>query len=173
MKTIKKLALAAAATVAAASMGHAQGAIKFGSAGGWNVYQNVARGGACYAEKVLPGGEIFQVGELDAGRNFGFLALYSPQNLGFGNGDIGTAEFLVGDTVYGGKAFGVDTTGGNGANYNGGFIIADNPSFGDGLTSNTRMAVFTGRIDGGVVVPLDGIEAAAQTIQSCIGSRGG
>ncbi|MEM1361651.1 MAG: hypothetical protein AAGF94_08035 [Pseudomonadota bacterium] len=162
---MKSFLVTTAFAVLMAALAVAQPFQSKGEVEGWNVFYNEATGG-CFMEQsqgdavVHLGTEAAMLGDGDE-LPFGFVALYTKEPTDVPPGD--QVELAI---DVDGQAFSGTGVGASSGDYNGGYLVANNPNFATALADGKTMniAVANGNT---VSVDLTGTKAAMDAVRTC------
>ncbi|SDI45834.1 hypothetical protein [Aliiruegeria lutimaris] len=160
----RKTALAVVACVAA-SGAIAQPFMGKGEVEGWNIFYNEATKG-CFMETqqepyvVQIGTEMAMLGEGDT-EKFGFLAVYTSGDVEIADGEQREVKFDIDGAMFSGMATGAAREG-----FAGGYVVANNPNFGNDLAMKQTLTINPG-MENAVEIDLTGTKMAMEATREC------
>ena len=168
---MKIITFAAAALALCGTAALAQPFESKGSTQGWNVFYNGTTGG-CFMERAV-GDHVVQIGTEAAmlgdgeGETFGFLAVYTKEEVALHDGDMVPIFIDIDGERFGGDAVGVERDG-----YHGGYVISNSAEFGDAIAAGNTMTVAPDS-ENATDLSLAGSSAALDAVRACQAEHAG
>jgi hypothetical protein len=133
----------------------------FSEVEGWTVFSDAARG-SCLIEAVDEAGNVVQMG-LTPDAQYGYVGVFTLADVDIRNKQM--VEIDIDGAIFTGEARGIKASHLAG-DYQGGYILANNPNFGDAIANGRTMLVFPEKT-AAFAVNLDGTKAAIAEARKC------
>lgn len=132
---------------------------------GWGIFYNEATKG-CFMETqqepyvIQIGTEMAMLGEGD-NETFGFLAVYTSGDVEIADGEEREVKFDLDGAMFSGTATGAAREG-----FAGGYVVANNPNFGEDLAMKQTLTINPG-MENAVEIDLTGTKMAMEATRAC------